>query len=132
MFSSHVFLARVCSDNRGSPIARRQHEAIYHLCETSYLVWLLLAGLNSHRVLQLQSLRIVDNVQTRVEFKIKTHKRLKSFFKLQIVLWYTEENSMVVVPFASLLSKSGILFLSHSVTALPSLPSKLALKPCFV
>ena len=35
---------------------------------------------------------------------------------------------MVVVPFASLLSKSGILFLSLSVTALPSLPSKLALK----
>ena len=35
---------------------------------------------------------------------------------------------MVVVPFASLLSKSEILFLSLSVTALPSLPSKLALK----
>ena len=35
---------------------------------------------------------------------------------------------MVVVPFASLLSKSGILFLLLSVTALPSLPSKLAWK----
>ena len=35
---------------------------------------------------------------------------------------------MVVVPFASLLSKSGILFLSLSITALPSLPSKLAFK----
>ena len=33
---------------------------------------------------------------------------------------------MVVVPFASLLSGSGILSLLLSVTALPSLPSKLA------
>ena len=40
----------------------------------------------------------------------------------------SKENSMVVMPFASLLSKFGILFLSLSVTALPSLPSKLALK----
>ena len=40
----------------------------------------------------------------------------------------SKENSMVVVPFASLLSKSGILFLSLSITALPSPPSNLALK----
>ena len=40
----------------------------------------------------------------------------------------SKENSMVVVPFASLLLKSGILFLSLSITALPSPPSKLALK----
>ena len=45
---------------------------------------------------------------------------------------FPKENSMVmmvVVPFASLLSKSGILFLSVSlsVIALPSLPLKLAL-----
>ena len=40
----------------------------------------------------------------------------------------SEENSMVVVLFASLLPKSGILFLSLSITILPSLPSKLALK----
>ena len=37
-------------------------------------------------------------------------------------------NSMVVMPFASLTHKSVILFVSLSVTALPSLPSKLALK----
>ena len=37
-----------------------------------------------------------------------------------------KNNSMVVVPFASLLPKSEILFLSLSVTALPSPPSKLA------
>ena len=35
-----------------------------------------------------------------------------------------QENSMVIVPFASLLHKSGIVFLSLSVTALPALPSK--------
>ena len=45
----------------------------------------------------------------------------------------SKENSMVmmiplvVVPFASLLHKPGILFLLRSVTALPSLPSRLAL-----
>ena len=38
---------------------------------------------------------------------------------------------MVVMPFAFLLSKSGILFLLLSITALPSLPSKLALKLTF-
>ena len=35
---------------------------------------------------------------------------------------------MVVVPLASLLSTAGILFLSLCITALPSLPSKLASK----
>ena len=39
-----------------------------------------------------------------------------------------KENSTVVVPFASLLLKSGTLFLSLSDTAFPSLPSKQALK----
>ena len=36
----------------------------------------------------------------------------------------SRENSMEIVPFASLLHKSGIVFLSLSVTALPALPSK--------
>ena len=40
----------------------------------------------------------------------------------------SKENRMVVMPFAFLLSKSGILFLSLSITALPSLPLKLSLK----
>ena len=60
--------------------------------------------------------------------------RSTSLLGLCALLWMIEsfaspsskENSMVVVPFASLLSKSGILFLSLSVTALPFRPSKLA------
>ena len=57
-------------------------------------------------------------------------------FRSLVLLWMIElfasppskENSMVVVPSASLLHKSGIIFLLIFVTTLPSLPSKLALK----
>ena len=40
----------------------------------------------------------------------------------------SKENNMVVTPSASLLHKSGYIFLSLSITALPSLPLSLALK----
>ena len=75
-----------------------------------------------------------DSIRNRVV------KRMRAYFALNIFsvifLRMTElfasppskENSMVVMPFASLTHKSVILFVSLSVTALPSLPSKLALK----
>ena len=62
--------------------------------------------------------------------------RSMSLLGLCALLWMIEsfaspsskQNSMVVVPFALLLSRFGILFLLLPVTALPSPPSKLALK----